>query len=164
MFKTVIGFQSNKQGSNHLSNRLLTVHYLEFLSLKGCCTGSPESTHVMEITCRCSLTTSAVTFRTSSKHLGLTKYFQVKNTCADPEGVGGGQGVLVLKIHRHIGLLSNTGPDSLKITKLPCQHSMLGHHRLKWRFRWLAAYYDGLNGSLFHFSDNSQFRILNSEF
>ena len=26
--------------------KLLTEHYLEFLSLKGCCRGSPESTHV----------------------------------------------------------------------------------------------------------------------
>ena len=26
--------------------KLLTEHYLEFLSLKGGCTGSPESTHV----------------------------------------------------------------------------------------------------------------------
>ena len=26
-------------------------------------------------------------------------------------------------------LLSNTGPDLLKITKLTSQHSMLGHHR-----------------------------------
>ena len=41
-----------------------------------------------------------------------------------------------------IGFLSNTGPDPLKIEKLPSQHSMLGHHRpvpfsetlLKWRF------------------------------
>ena len=28
------------------STKLLTVHYLEFLSLKGGCTGSSESTHV----------------------------------------------------------------------------------------------------------------------
>ena len=39
-----------------------------------------------------------------------------------------------------IGFLSNTGPDSLKITKLLSQHSILGHHRpasetpYKWRF------------------------------
>ena len=26
--------------------KLLTEHHLEFLSLKGCCTGSSESTHV----------------------------------------------------------------------------------------------------------------------
>ena len=30
---------------------------------------------------------------------------------------------------QNIGFLSNTGPDPLKITKLPSQHSMLGHHR-----------------------------------
>ena len=38
------------------------------------------------------------------------------------------------------GFLSNTGPNPLKITKLPRQHLMLGHHRhasetpFKWRF------------------------------
>ena len=43
---------------------------------------------------------------------------------------------------KNIGFLSNTGPDPLKIEKLPSQHSLLGHHRsvpvsetpLKWRF------------------------------
>ena len=33
--------------------------------------------------------------------------------CADPEGGG---------------FLSNTGPDPLEFSKLPSQHSMLGHH------------------------------------
>ena len=34
--------------------KLLTKHHLEFLSLKGCCTGSSESTLVkmLEISCR----------------------------------------------------------------------------------------------------------------
>ena len=44
--------------------------------------------------------------------------------------------------HKNIGFLSNTGPDPLKITKLPSQHSVLGHHqhtsetpfKFKWRF------------------------------
>ena len=51
---------------------------------------------------------------------------------------GGGQGVRITP--ENIGFLSNTGPDPLKITKLPSQHSMLGHHRhasetpFKWRF------------------------------
>ena len=46
----------------------------------------------------------------------------------------------LLKSHKNIGFLSNTGPDHEKITKLPSQHSMLGHHRhasetpFKWRF------------------------------
>ena len=31
--------------------------------------------------------------------------------------------------YKNIGFLRNTGPDPLKITKLPIQHSMLGHHR-----------------------------------
>ena len=47
-----------------------------------------------------------------------------------------------LKNHKNIGFLSNTGPDPLKIHKLPSQHSMLGHHQpvpvsetpFKWRF------------------------------
>ena len=29
-----------------LTGKLLTEHHLEFLSFKGCCTGSSESTHV----------------------------------------------------------------------------------------------------------------------
>ena len=54
---------------------------------------------------------------------------------------GGGQGVLPSPPPgKVIGFHSNTGPDPLKITKLPSQHSMLGHHRrasespLKWPF------------------------------
>ena len=47
-----------------------------------------------------------------------------------------------LKNHKIIGLLSNTGPDPLKIKKLPSQRSMLGHHwpvpvsetLFEWRF------------------------------
>ena len=42
--------------------------------------------------------------------------------------------------HKNIEYLSNTGPDLLKFSKLPSQHSTLGHHRhpsetpFKWRF------------------------------
>ena len=45
-----------------------------------------------------------------------------------------------LKNHKNIGFLSNTGLDPLKITKLPSQHSILGHHQhtretpFKWHF------------------------------
>ena len=45
---------------------------------------------------------------------------------------------------RKLGFLSNTGPDPLKTTKLPSQHSMLGHHRhasetpFKWRFAGMS--------------------------
>ena len=53
----------------------------------------------------------------------------------------GGQGVRTpLENYKNIGFLSNTGPDPLRITKLPSQYSMLGHHRpasempFKWRF------------------------------
>ena len=59
---------------------------------------------------------------------------------ADPEGVGG-QGVRTpLKIHKIIGFPSNIDPGPLKITKLPSQHSMVGHNRhasetpFQWRF------------------------------
>ena len=44
------------------------------------------------------------------------------------------------KSQKYIGFLSNIGPELLKSTKLPSQHSMLGHHRnasetpIKWRF------------------------------
>ena len=58
---------------------------------------------------------------------------------ADPEG--GGTGVQTTpKNPKYIGFLSNTGPDPLKITKLPSQHSTLGNYRhasetpFKWRF------------------------------
>ena len=64
------------------------------------------------------------------------------HSCADTEGGGGGGGRVrtPLENHKNIGLLSSTGPDPLKIRKLPSQLSMLGHHRyasetpFKWRF------------------------------
>ena len=34
-----------------------------------------------------------------------------------------------LKNHKNIGFPSNIDPDPLKITKLPSQHSMVGHYR-----------------------------------
>ena len=45
-----------------------------------------------------------------------------------------------LKNHKNIGFPSNTGPDPLKITKLPSQHSVLGHHphASPMAFRWQA--------------------------
>ena len=43
---------------------------------------------------------------------------------------GGGQGSgQPQENYKNIGFLSNTGPGRLKITKLPIQHSMLGHHQ-----------------------------------
>ena len=45
-----------------------------------------------------------------------------------------------LKNHKFIRFLSNTGPDPLKITKLPSQHSRVGHYQptsetpFQWRF------------------------------
>ena len=47
----------------------------------------------------------------------------------DPEGGQiGGPDPPPFKNHNNIEFLNNTGPDPLKITKLPSQHSMLGHH------------------------------------
>ena len=60
----------------------------------------------------------------------------------EPEGggVGGGAGGPdpSLKNHKNIGYLSNTGPDTLTITKLSSQNSMLGHHRhaSEMPFKW----------------------------
>ena len=48
---------------------------------------------------------------------------------ADPEVGTGGPDISALKSCKNIGFLDNTGPEPLKITKLPSQHSMLGHHR-----------------------------------
>ena len=43
---------------------------------------------------------------------------------------GGGSGSgRPLKNKKNIGFPSNIDPDSLKITKLPNQHSMVGHYR-----------------------------------
>ena len=49
-------------------------------------------------------------------------------TWADPERGRWSGPPTPLKNHKNIGFLSNTGPDTLKITKLSSQHSMLGHH------------------------------------
>ena len=58
----------------------------------------------------------------------LNKCIHCPVPCADPEG---GQGVRIhpLKNHKNIEFLSNTGPDPLEFSKLPSQHSTLGHHR-----------------------------------
>ena len=59
---------------------------------------------------------------------------------ADPEGDRGSGPPPPPENYKNIEFLSTTGPDPLKITKLPIQHSMLGHHRpasetpFKWRF------------------------------
>ena len=70
----------------------------------------------------------------STQYLGLVCSVSMRG-CRGDRGSGP-----LLKNHKNIGLLSNTGPDPLKIIKLPSQHSMLGHHRhasempFQWRF------------------------------
>ena len=55
------------------------------------------------------------------------------------EGVGSGP-PSPLENYKNIGFLNKTGSDPLKITKLPIQHSILGHQlpasetSFKWRF------------------------------
>ena len=53
----------------------------------------------------------------------------VNISCAYQERGLGVRTPTPLENHKHIGFLSNTGPDHLRITKPPSQHSMLGHHR-----------------------------------
>ena len=47
-----------------------------------------------------------------------------------------------LRNYKNIGFLSNTGPDPLKIAKLPSQHSILGHywHTSLMRFKCWVNY------------------------
>ena len=47
-------------------------------------------------------------------------------TCADTEEGEGDRGPDPLENHKNIGIFSNTGPDPLKIVKLPCQQSIMG--------------------------------------
>ena len=50
--------------------------------------------------------------------------------CGSRGGGGGGRGSgPSLENHKNICFFSNTGPDPLKIVKLPSQLSILGHNR-----------------------------------
>ena len=65
---------------------------------------------------------------------------KVCKSWGDPEG---GQGVQTpLKNHKNIGFPSNNDPDPLNITKLPSQHSMVGHYRRarETPLQWCFAY------------------------
>ena len=63
-----------------------------------------------------------------------------KTMCGSKVGTGGPDLPPPLENYKNIGFLSNTGPDPLKITRLPIQYLMLGHHQhasetpFKWRF------------------------------
>ena len=61
--------------------------------------------------------------------------------CTDTEGGTGGPDPPPLKIHKNIGFLSKTGADPLKMTRLPSQNSMSGHHRhaSETPFKWRVA-------------------------
>ena len=49
--------------------------------------------------------------------------------CGSRRGGAVGSDPPPLKNNKNVGFLSNTGLDPLKITMLPSQHSMLGHHQ-----------------------------------
>ena len=68
----------------------------------------------------------------------MVSLLSASSSWADPEG--GRQGVRPppLKNHKNIGFPTNNDPDPLKSTKLPSQHSMVGHyqHASKTPFQW----------------------------
>ena len=77
---------------------------------------------------------SAGPFKMSQLQTVLTQVRLLYRTCADPDWGTGGE------ISQKYRVFSKTGPDPMKITELPSQHSMFGRHRhasetpLKWRF------------------------------
>ena len=73
-------------------------------------------------------------------------------------GSRGGQGVRTpLKNHKNIGFPSNIDPDPLKITKLPSQHSMVGHYRQWLMGRWWSIF-SGIS-VLSHYPSDKMFWI-----
>ena len=66
----------------------------------------------------------------TSKHLicTITLFHGYYPMCRSRGGTGGPDPP-PLENYKNIGFLSNTSPDPLKITKLPINHSMLGHLR-----------------------------------
>ena len=129
--------------------KLLTEHHLDFLSLKGGCTGLSESTPVKKPHCRKSYVAAQLYtwyFKNFIKekeeedrenddhtdHCGPSFYTSSHVfyclTWANREGE---QGVRTppLKNHKNMGFPSNIYPDPLKITKLLSQHSMVDHYR-----------------------------------
>ena len=79
----------------------------------------------------------AIVYFLSESH-GMYEIGNLCTSCADPEGGTGGPDPP--ENHKNIGFLSNIGPDPLKITKLPSQHTTVGHYQpvsetpFKWRF------------------------------
>ena len=59
----------------------------------------------------------------------LTYSFNLPKHAWIQSGGEGAWGPRPLKNHKYIKFRSNNSPDPLKIKKLPCQHSMLRHHR-----------------------------------
>ena len=73
--------------------------------------------------------------------VGYGLFMNYQNVCSEHVRTQrGDRGPDPPKKNKNIGFLSNTGLDLLKISKLPSQHSMLGHHRhASETFRWRAG-------------------------
>ena len=99
-------------------------------------TGNPTNatTYVLDCITRCKkhhLQYLEALAMTQLAYIQVTSAIKYKCGLFDYSGHGriqsGDKGFGVpLKNHKNIWFLSNTGPDPLKITKLPCQHLMLG--------------------------------------
>ena len=78
---------------------------------------------------------------TINKTLALLLLIGGCSACADPDGGTGGPDPPPFENHKNIGFFSNTGPDPLKIVKLPSQLSIFGHnrHASETPFKWLFA-------------------------
>ena len=62
------------------------------------------------------------------QYISISVYI-VRSYARIQRGGDRGSGPPPLKNHKNIEFLSNIGPDLLEFSKLPSQHSTLGHHR-----------------------------------
>ena len=65
----------------------------------------------------------------------------INNMSGSRGGTGGPEPPPLLKNHKNTGFPSNVDLDPLKITKLPNQHSMVGHYRRFAVGRWWLTFY-----------------------
>ena len=140
-----------------LTVKLLTEHHLEFLSLKGDCKGSSDSTFVKIPHCckshveahykSCLINCQDRWGTYITDVIVNLHYFDFNQfeTSFFMSGSRGGRGELPLKNHNNIVFFILLVRISWKITKPPSQHLMFGHHRpasetpfsetpFKWRF------------------------------
>ena len=68
----------------------------------------------------CSTNLILMTLYSMKQHLNACEFNATGSVLSPPPPL--------LNNHKNIGFLCNTAPDLLKLTKLPSQQSMLGHH------------------------------------